>query len=109
MGYTVAAGAGPLFAVVDSDGSLERSTPGVTSQSLAGVPAGRYAVTFDRDISACAYQATAGRPGTNVGPSPLAFAMVANWADNPTNGVIVFVKDQNGAGAEQGFHLTVTC
>ncbi len=108
MGYTVAASGGSLFAVVDLDGSLERSTPGATSQQLAG-PAGRYAVTFDRDISACAYQATAGRPGVNVGPSPLAFAMVANWADNPTNGVIVFVKDQDGMGANQSFHLTVTC
>lgn len=113
MGYTMAADSGPrpLFAVVDSDGSLERSTPSAvtSSQLLAGVPAGRYAVTFDRDISACSYQATAGRPGVNVGPSPIAFAMVANWIDDPTNSVIVFVRDFDGAGANQGFHLTVTC
>lgn len=109
MGYTVAASTGPLFAVVDVDGSLERSSPGVTSQALAGVPAGRYAVTFDRDISACSYQATGGRPGVNVGPSPLAFAMVANWVDSPTDSVIVFMKGHDGLAVNQSFHLTVTC
>lgn len=113
MGYTLpAAAAAPraLFAVVEQDGTLVRSTPGVvtTSQLLAGVPAGRYAVTFDRDISACAYQATVGRPGVNVGP-PIGFAMVANWTDSPSNSVIVFAKDQDGAAQQRGFHLTVIC
>lgn len=113
MGYTLPAPAATpraLFAVVEQDGALVRGTPGVvtTSQALAGVPAGRYAVTFDRDISACAYQATVGRPGVNVGP-PIGFAVVANWTNSPTNSVIVFVKDQDGAGAARGFHLTVTC
>ncbi len=113
MGYTLPAsdsGPRPLFAVVEQDGALVRSTPGLvaSSQLLAGVPAGRYAVTFDRNISACAYQATVGRPGVNSGPE-IGFAMVANWTDSPTNSVIVFVKDQDGAGAQRGFHLTVNC
>lgn len=110
MGYT-ATPSNTMFAVVDTDSTLRRSTPGaVTStQLLPGVPDGRYVVTFSRDISGCAYQATAGRPGANVGPAPLAFAMVANWTDSPTNSVIVFVKDFNGAGVDQSFHLTVTC
>lgn len=99
-----------LWAVVDGDGMLERSSDGVSSSELlAGVPTGDYAVVFDRDISNCAYQATVGRPGVNIGPLP-GFAQVANWTGNPTNGVAVFVKDQDGAGVEnRGFHLLVTC
>jgi hypothetical protein len=112
MGYTLADDSGPrsLFAVVENNGTLVRSTPAATtsSQQLAG-PAGHYVVTFDRDISACAYQATAGRPGANVGPSPVSFAMVANWIGSPADSVIVFVKNQDGVSANQGFHLTVTC
>lgn len=114
VGYTLAAPPGvapanpPLIAVVEQSGALVRGSAGTTSQLLAGVPDGRYAVVFDRDISQCVYQATVGRPGVNVGP-PIGFAMVANWADNPTNGVIVFVKDQTGAGANRAFHLTVNC
>ncbi len=100
-----------LWAVVDGNGSLARSSDGVTSSELLDgvVPAGDYAVVFDRDVSDCAYQATVGRPGTNIGPLP-GFAQVANWTDDPDNGVIVFTKDQDGAGVEnRGFHLLVTC
>lgn len=96
------------FAVVDANGTLVRGSGVASAQLLAGVPDGRYAVVFDDDISDCASVATVGRPGVNVGP-PIGFAMVANWQDNPTNGVIVFVKDQDGAGAERGFHLMVVC
>jgi hypothetical protein len=63
---------------------------------------------FDRDITNCAYNATVGRPGVDVGPA-IGYALVANWQGNPTNGVIVFTKDIAGAGADRGFHLTVTC
>ena len=100
-----------MWAVVDTDGTLVRSSDGVASAELLDgvLPTGDYAVVFEQDISNCAYQATAGRPGVNAGPQP-GYAQVANWTDNPTNGVIVFVKDQAGAGAEnRGFHLTVTC
>ena len=100
-----------LWAVVDGDGTLERSSDGVVSSELldSAVPLGDYAVVFERDISNCAYQATAGRPGVSVGPQ-IGFAQVANWTDDPDNGVIVFTRDQNGAGVEnRGFHLLVTC
>jgi len=100
-----------LWAVVDGDGMLERSSDGVASSELLDgvVPAGDYAVVFDRDISNCAYQATVGRPGVNDGPLP-GFAQVANWEDDPDNGVIVFTKNHDGEGVEnRGFHLLVTC
>lgn len=100
-----------MWAVVNNDGTLERSSDGVTSVEIldGAVPAGDYAVVFDRDISQCAYQATVGRPGAANSASAIGFARVANWLDNPTNGVIVFATDQNGAGADRGFHLLVTC
>lgn len=100
-----------LWAVVDANGTLVRSSDGVASAELldGAVPAGDYAVVFDRDISECAYQATVGRPGVNVGPAA-GFAQVANWTDDPDHGVIVFTRDQNGGGVEnRGFHLLVTC
>ena len=100
-----------LWAVVDANGTLARSSDGVVSAELLDgvLPNGDYTVVFERDISECAYQATVGRPGVNVGPSA-GFAQVANWTDDPDNGVIVFTKDQNGAGVEnRGFHLLVTC
>jgi hypothetical protein len=114
MGYTVEAPAGSprtLFAVVEQDGTLVRATPPfpASSQLLPALPTvGRYVVTFDTNISACAYNATVGRPGVNDGP-PIGFAMVANWANSPNDSVIVFVKDQNGNGAQRAFHLTVVC
>lgn len=98
----------PLFAVVEVNGSLVRGRGVNSTALLGGVPNGRYEVIFDRDISECAYQATVGRPGVNSGP-PIGFALVANRSGNATNGVAVFVKDQNGAGVERGFHLTVHC
>lgn len=100
-----------LWAVVDVDGTLVRSSDGVAGSDLLDgvVPSGDYVVTFDRDISNCAYLATVGRPGVNVGPLP-GFAQVANWTDDPDNSVIVFTKNQDGAGVEnRGFHLLVTC
>lgn len=100
-----------LWAVVDANGTLVRSSDGVASAELldGAIPAGDYAVVFDRDISECAYQATVGRPGVNVGPAA-GFAQVANWTDDPDHGVIVFTRDQNGGGVEnRGFHLLVTC
>ena len=113
MGYTVAAPvAAPrtLFAEVDQNGALSRATPGLvtTSQLIRFVPGGRYTVTFDRDISACAHPATVGRRGWNNGSFPFGVAGAAN-NDNPANRVIVVVKDLSGAAAERAFHLTVTC
>jgi hypothetical protein len=100
-----------LWAVVEVDGTLVRSSDGVASAELldGALPNGDYAVVFDRDISGCAYQATVGRPGESGGPA-IGFAMVANWNGDPEHGVIVFTKDQNGVGVEnRGFHLLVTC
>lgn len=100
-----------LWAVVRQNGNLVRSSDGVvSSERLDGTATtGDYGIVFERDISDCAYQATAGSTTTNVGPSP-AYAMVANLTGDADNGVIVFVKDQDGAGTEtRSFHVLVTC
>jgi hypothetical protein len=47
---------GQSWAVVNADGTLARSTAGVTSSSL-GVD-GQYSVDFGRDVSECAYVGT---------------------------------------------------
>ena len=101
-----------MWAVVDVDGGIARSSSGlavddaITSQQLPGT--GEYVVTFPENITNCAYQATVGRPGVNVGPLP-GYAMVANWIDDPTNSVIVFTKGFDGTDANRSFHLSLTC
>ena len=101
-----------MWVVVDANGTPVRRSDGVTSSVLlsGAFPTGEYAVVFDRDISGCAYQATAGRPGVNVGPLP-GYAQVANWQGDSDNGMFVITRDQNSTGVAEtrGFHLLVTC
>lgn len=99
-----------LWAVVANDGTLVRSSAGVAGSGLfGGGVVGDYIVMFDRNISGCAYQATAGRPGVDQNPAA-GYAQVANYVVNPSNGVVVFTRDTNGNGVEnRGFHLLVTC
>lgn len=108
VGYTLATTTTSPYAVVDQNGVLSRGVGVVSVTPIAGVPLGDYAVVFNRDITSCVYQATVGRPAVSVGP-PIGFAMVANWQGDPVNGVVVFIKDQDGAGQDRAFHLTVTC
>jgi len=108
VGYTIATTTTSPFAVVDQNGLLSRGVGVVSVAPIPGVPLGDYAVVFNRDITNCVYQATVGRPAVSVGTS-IGFAMVANWQDDPDNGVVVFIKDQTGAGQDRALHLTVTC
>jgi hypothetical protein len=48
-----------LWAIVNADGSLFRSSPGIVA-SAPLTPAGRYAITADRDVSGCYAVATLG-------------------------------------------------
>ena len=94
------------WAVIDADGSIERRSFGVAGAER--VAEGYYRVTFDRDISNCSYQATAGRPGVNVNPTPH-FAMVANWTGDADNAVAVFTHLHDGTDSDYGFHLEINC
>lgn len=98
---------GSLFAVVSANGTLDRGSSGVVSASRFQDP-GHYEVIFDRDISGCAYSATAGSTATTAGPPPH-YALVGNRIGNATNGVAVFIRDLNGASSNLAFHLSVHC
>ena len=95
-----------MWVVVDNDGDIVRWSPGV--ESADRLAEGDYRVTFDRDISRCVYQVTAGRPGVNVNPVPH-FAMVTNWQPSPIDSVAVFTKLHDGTSSDYSFHLLVTC
>ena len=88
-----------LWAVVDSDRTIVRSN-GVISRWADAPYRGWYHVTFDRDVSKCAYVATttngqAGQTGVDEGYDP--------------NEVQVFTASSDGSAANLPFHLIVTC
>lgn len=93
-----------LIAVVQSNGSLVRGTPGTT---VTKEGTGVYRVNFARDVSGCAFAAGAHDPSTGFGNQ--------NWVSLATNGNTpngVYVETYTAAGAtkvDSEFHLTVTC
>jgi hypothetical protein len=104
-----ALGVALMFAVVNSDGTLDRGS-GARSVSQDG--AGKYRVVFDRDVSECVYPATTGIPfsASSSGGSPLSEGVthVASLAGVP-EGVFVTTYDFAGNLASRSFHLMVFC
>jgi hypothetical protein len=97
-----------LWAVVrDPSGvgnaSLVRSSlPAPTVEDVVGV-----IVTFNRNVSGCAWLATRGLPGAEGAETP-GFAEVNGVAGNP-NAVEVRVRDDEGTIDDGNFHLAVIC
>ena len=83
----------PRWAVVAATtGALTRSKGATTAAKLADP--GLYTVTFDRDVSACALQATIGDGGTT--PPPLAVGeQIAAWR-SATDPKVVTVRTASG-------------
>jgi hypothetical protein len=104
-GASAEAFARPLFAVVNEDGSLARGNGAVSSSQTA--PPGDYLVTFNRDITSCAYIATIGLTGSSGTATPGQIDVVRSSASAAT----VWVATSDGAGAESNrpFHLVVMC
>lgn len=98
---------GPLAAVVNLDGTLARGNGAVSS--LANGVDGQYVVSFNRDVSGCAYVASGGE-ATASGPDDAVVFTVAPAFGN-TSGV--FVQEWDGVLAQDsyssGFHLIVVC
>jgi hypothetical protein len=94
-------------AVVSGNGALARGR-GVTNAIRTA--AGRYVVTFDREVRSCAYVATVGDVSA-AGPGN-GTATVASNAGNP-NAVDVRTVTYNAAGnpvdENRPFHLIVSC
>jgi hypothetical protein len=93
----------PAWAVVNTDGSLARSSGGVTSASL-GVD-GQYSVNFGRNVSHCAYVGT-------IDYSAGGYEGELSAAPREGNVNAVFVQTyvfNPGIDANLPFHLVVFC
>lgn len=88
-----------LYAVVNINGGLVAGN-GVTSVS-GGF--GIYEVTFNQNVSQCAYVVT------NVNAYSQALNVFAASGHNSVNGVYVETKNQGGGLTAGPFHLVVTC
>jgi hypothetical protein len=93
----------PAWAVVNADGTLARSSGGVTSASL-GVD-GQFAVNFARDVSHCAYVGT-----IDYSAGGYEGELSATPRDGNVNAVFVQTYVFNpGMDANLPFHLVVFC
>jgi hypothetical protein len=72
----------PNFAVVNADGTLARGSSSVVKTTHLNT--GLYSVTFNRDVSKCAY--IAGTGGVNSGLFTLGIVYVTGGHDNTTGG-----------------------
>ncbi len=91
------------WAVVDSGGTLVRGEK-VVSAIRTG--AGTYQVTFNRDVSACAYNVT---PLAENGALPIRTAVASTGGFRPAETVGVGIISSAGAFLDGGFSITVTC
>ena len=94
------------FAVVNADGTLARKSAGNVLVTHTA-DSGSYIVRFNKHIRDCAYTATIGLSGAS-GTSARGFITVVAGASDPRR-VFVTTDDVDGAPAERGFHLLVTC
>jgi hypothetical protein len=91
-----------MWAFVDDNGTLLRSSGGVAS---ARVATGTYNVTFPRAVDSCAYNATnAANDNSNPAPNEIAVAKLG-----AANLVRVRTAASNGAITDDEFMLIVTC
>ena len=93
---------GVLTANVSADGALGATSGGVT---VAKSGVGQYQVDFGRDITACVFLATVGRPGVGAAEGQ------AGTGKQPGNieGVLVETQDSGGGAANKPFSLAVIC
>ncbi len=88
-----------LWAVVDADGTLARGK-GVTDSDNVGT--GRYEVTFNRNVTGCAYSATFDHA------SGFIFISLRDASIGPRQ-VGVTTTDRGAIVRDSPFHLIVTC
>ncbi|MEV1145582.1 hypothetical protein [Micromonospora sp. NPDC049799] len=96
------------FAVVREDGTLARSSGGVTSLrfSVALYGPGQYQVSFPYNVSTKAFVATIGDAGPGYVP-PGGEISVAPRTAPLTNSVFVQTRDSDGDPANRPFHLVI--
>ncbi len=95
------------FAVVSAAGAIVRSSAGVTIETHT-VSSGAYELTFNKDVSGCAYVATLG--DTAHAAPPVGEVSVSGDTDSDNvNDVFVQTTNSAGAAADASFHLYVSC
>jgi hypothetical protein len=106
-GGRVTCGPRIMWAVVNSDGSLARSTGGVASSRGAN---GQYTVTFPVDVHLCAFLPASGLSG-NTGAAPAAIGGASSSNSNAKAVLVATYQEANGAfgAADAAFHLLVVC
>ncbi len=94
------------WAVVDATGKIVRQFSSAGPITGSSVGTGLYDVTFGKDVSGCAFEATLGDTGT--GAPPIGMIGVSADSGDP-NSVVVQTTDKNGTLADASFHLYVSC
>lgn len=91
-----------LWAVVNSNGALNRGSRVSSTARLAG---GVYEVVFDRDVSGCAFVGAVGDPGFGVA---FGFFSASKRGGQP-NGIFVETTNSSATIVDQPFHVAVFC
>jgi hypothetical protein len=92
-----------LWAVVDRDGVIARSSGATGSRRLVE---GVYEVTFNRDVTQCAYVASVGFADSTTS---IAGMIAAKQSGGNPNGVAVETYDPIARHFDNHFHLVVAC
>jgi len=98
------------WAVVKADGTVERSKGVVAVAPVEHTAlSGQYEVTFTKDVSGCAYEATIGDAGTAV-PVQGQISVSGDTDGAQPNDVFVQTFDKTGTTlTDLPFHLYVSC
>jgi hypothetical protein len=106
-GGRVACGPRLMWAVVNADGTLARSTAGVASSRST---TGQYAVTFPINVTNCAHLSGDGTAG-NAGAAPVAIVGTSGLNSNAKGVFIATYSESNSSFGlnDAAFHLVVVC
>jgi hypothetical protein len=92
-----------MYASILATGAISRGYFVTSSQNLG---TGTYETIFNRDITACGFQATIGNPGSGVAVSGQ--ISIQQRAGN-ANGVFVETRDSAGTVSNRPYYVTVNC
>jgi hypothetical protein len=96
-----------LWAVVDEDGSNERSSAGVTTSYLG---TGIYAVDFNADVSQCAYVAQIGGVATSAPNEGIVHSYLrSGFTDQVRVETFEGQHPSTGDPRDRSFHIAVHC
>lgn len=91
------------YAVIDYNGNLVRSSPGVSVSGFFGT----YTVTFSQNVAQCGYMATVADPANGIVLNPSGV-----YTGSSTTANSVYIETKNGGGGVQAgvpFHLVLVC